>query len=327
MGINRVFQLIIATTSLAILTGCMSIIPAIAPDSRNIEEDISADFPYERERIAVLDSEMSYVDVGTGRTYLLVHGNPTSAYLWRNVIPVLEDRGRVIAVDLIGFGESGKPDIDYTLDDHIRYFTAFVAAMDLSDIVLVLHDWGGALGVDYAVNHLDNVLGIATFESVIRPHDWNEASWAGRYIFRRLRDPERGERLIAEQNYFIEQLLPMMSGRELSDAEMEAYREPFPTAETRRPVALFPREIPIAGEPERTHRRISANYEALASSDLPILLLFAEPGMIVTETSLAILKQDIPRLQTAPIGSGYHYLQEVQPTLIGQLVIEWGSNL
>lgn len=312
--------------ALMVLSGCMSVIPAIAPGARDVEENIGARFPYERRHVDVLDSEMAYVDVGEGPLYLLVHGNPTSSYLWRNVIPVLEREGRVVAVDLIGFGASGKPDIDYTLDDHIRYFTAFVEALDLRDIVLVLHDWGGAIGVDYAVRHRANVRGIATFESVIRPQRWDEAPMVGRYIFRRLRDPERGYRLIAEENYFIERLLPMMSGRELSQEEMAAYREPFPTVASRAPVVQWPREIPLSGEPERTHRRVQANYEALAASDIPILLLYADPGMIVTDKTRPILQRDIPRIETAPVGSGYHYLQEVQPTRIGELIAEWGAT-
>lgn len=310
-----------------VLSSCMSLLPTVAPGARNVEEGIGEDFPYEHQTIRVLDSEMAYVDVGEGSTFLLVHGNPTSSYLWRNVIPVLAQGNRVIAVDLIGMGRSGKPDIDYTLENHIRYFSAFVDALGLTDITLVLHDWGGALGVDYAVNNPDNVRGIAAMEAVIRPQTWDEAPMVGRFIFRRLRDPERGQELIGEQNYFVERLLPMMSGRDLTDAEMDAYRAPFPTVESRAPVVQWPREIPLSGSPERTHRIVQANYEALIASDIPMLLLYADPGMIVTDQTLPIFKADIPRLETALIGSGYHYVQEVQPTRIGELVRSWSAGL
>lgn len=325
MGTRRTGLMAIVVT--LALSSCMTVIPAIAPGARDIEPDISAAFPYTHQRVSVLDSEMAYVDVGQGQTFLLVHGNPTSSYLWRNVIPILEEAGRVIAVDMIGFGESGKPDLGYQLEDHLAYFDAFVDALDLDDVILVLHDWGGALGVNYAVNNPDRVRGIATFESVIRPQEWSEAPFVARYIFRRLRDPERGQQLIAQENYFIEQLMPMMTGRDFTEEEMAAYNEPFPTAESRQPIAQWPREIPLSGEPARTHAIVERNYRALAESDIPLLLLYAQPGMIVTEETLETFRSDIPRVQTEFIGSGYHYLQEVQPTRIGQAIRDWSNTL
>jgi len=305
------------------LSGCLQVMPLLAPDARDVEPDISAAFPYESRFASVMGSRMHYVEQGEGDPILLIHGNPTSAYLWRNVIPHLSGQGRVIAVDMIGFGKSDKPDIAYRFEDHAAYIEAFIEALQLENLTLVLHDWGGAVGLDYAARNPDNVRGVAFMEAVIRPMSWESANFAERYLFQTFRDPDRGERILAEQNYFVETLLPMMSGRRLSEEEMAAYRAPFPTVESRRPVAQWPREIPIGGEPARNVERIGANYAWLRSSDTPVLLIYAEPGMIVKPAFREQLEKELPRLETRFVGSGLHYLQEVQPTRIGEALADW----
>ncbi len=310
-------------------SGCLSALPALAPKAKNVEANISSEFAYEYRTIEVLGGEMAYVEAGdpNGRPIVLVHGNPTSAYLWRNVIPHLESSGRVIAVDLIGMGRSDKPDIAYRFSDHAAYFAAFIDAMDLNDVVLVLHDWGGGVGLDYAARHDDNVRGIAHFEAVLGPMSLGDTDFATRYLFGRFRDPEDGRKILAVDNYFVEKLLPMMSGRDLTDEEMGVYRAPYPTVESRRPIAQWPREIPLDGAPADNTRRIGANYEWLTASDVPVLMLYADPGMIWTRKTRPQLFEDLPRMQTVSVGSGLHYLQEVQPTAIGEIIAEWVDAL
>ncbi len=308
--------------ALALFPQCLDLIPMLAP-SVDAEPNLSAEFPYESRFITVKGSRMHYVEIGEGDPILLVHGNPTSSYLWRNVIPKLEISGRVIAVDLIGMGKSDKPDLDYTFVDHAEYFTAFVDAMQLKDVTLVVHDWGGGLGFDYAAKHADNVRGIAFMEAVVRPMDWSIASPPEKYIFGRFRDPEDGHQINAVDNYFVEKLLPMMAGRNLSKTEMDHYRSPFPTVESRKPVAMWPQELPFLDESNRNVERIGGNYKKIQESDIPLLLLHGEPGAIFKPEVVEIVKSEIPRLKTVHVGGGIHYLQESQPSKIGASVAAW----
>lgn len=317
----------IASLALLLLPGCLSILPMMAPSADDVEDGISSEFDYESRFVTVNGDTIHYVEEGEGAPIVLLHGNPTSAYLWRNVIPRLSEHGRVIAPDMVGFGQSAKPDIEYSFAQHAEYFAGFIQAMKLRNVTLVLHDWGGGVGLDYAIRHQDNVRGIAFMEAVIRPMSWDEATFAERYLFGRLRDPQEGHEILAEDNYFVETMLPMMAGRSLSDVEMEHYRAPFPTVKSRRPIARWPREIPIGGEPQSTVERIGENFEALKRSDLPLLLLYAEPGMIVKPAFRQTLERDLPRMKQVSVGSGIHYLQETQPTRIGNALASWVETL
>lgn len=323
--LSRLARAISTAVALAAAAGCLAVMPAIAPSAKDVEANISADFPYDYEYVDVRGARMAYVEAGDpeGPPILLVHGNPTSAYLWRNVIPKLERSGRVIAVDLIGMGRSDKPAIDYRFADHAAYFAGFVEAMGLRNVTLVLHDWGGGVGFDYAARHEDNVRAIAFMEAVAKPMSLKEADLPTRYLFSRLRDPKAGWRIAAEDNYFVEKMLPMMSGRQLSEAEMAVYRAPYPTVESRRPVAQWPREIPLDGEPADNVARIGANFEWLRGAETPLLFLYGEPGMIFTEDQRDVLKRELPRMEMVSVGSGFHYLQEVQPSRIGEALAEW----
>ncbi len=304
-------------------------LPKLAPSAEDVEPNISAEFPYIYKFVEVNKSRMAYVEAGAsdGPPVVLVHGNPTSAYLWRNVIPHLEGSGRVIAVDLIGMGQSDKPDIGYRFNDQAAYFSGFMEAMGFKDVVLVLHDWGGGVGIDYAARNEGKVRGIVLLEAAMKPMSLSEADFATRYLFGRFRDPEDGHEIIAVDNYFVEKLVPMMSGRELTDQEMAAYRRPYPTVESRKPVAQWPREIPLDGAPEDNTRRIGANYEWLKRADVPLLMMYADPGMIWTEETRPQLVADLPRMKSVSVGSGLHYLQEVQPTKIGRTVADWVKTL
>lgn len=308
-------------------SGCLQLLPALAPAVDDAESGLSPEFPFESNYVEVLGSRMHYVEVGAGKPILLVHGNPTSSYLWRNVIPQLSRSGRVIAVDLIGMGRSDKPALEYTFADHARYLQAFIERMRLRGVVLVLHDWGGALGFDYAANHLPNVEGIAFMEAVVRPMSWDRASLPMRYLFKRFRDPEDGHQIIAVDNYFVEKLLPMMAGRPLTEMEMDAYRNPYPTIESRKPVAMWPRELPFLDEEATNVERIRQNYAKVQASDIPLLLLFATPGAIFQPQTVDEIKAEIPRLKTVNVGAGFHYIQETQPTKIGDAIAAWIDEL
>lgn len=269
---------------------------------------------------------MHYIDEGAGPTLVLLHGNPTSSYLWRNVIPELKGY-RVVAPDLIGMGKSEKPDIPYRFADHAAYVSEFINSLGLENVTLVMHDWGGGVGLDYAVRNAANVRGLIFMEAVMRPMDWSEAGMVERYLFGKFRDEKSGFKVVARDNYFVEKLLPMMSGRDLSDEEMAAYRAPYPTVESRLPVAQWPKEIPISGEPADNTQRIGRNYGWLETAEVPVMLLYAEPGMIINEAYREGLEEDIPRITMKSIGSGLHYIQEVQPSRIGREIANWVADL
>ena len=319
-------KLFAVSLSALLVSGCLSVMPAIAPKAKNVAPNISAEFPFDSKFVEVNGSQMHYVDVGEGPVVVLVHGNPTSSYLWRNIIPELSHSHRVIALDLIGMGKSGKPDIAYRLDDHIEFFEGFMTALALENITLVLHDWGGGIGLDYAANHSDNVRAIAIMEAVVKPVYWEDADMATRFLFKQFRQPEKGFEINAERNYFVKKLLPMMSGRSLSDAEASAYGAPYQTVESRRPVAQWPMEIPFDNDPADNAQRIGSNYDWLKSSDVPVLLITATPGVIFNKKVAAEVSAEIPRMDVISIGSGMHYIQEVQPKLIGETLNTWMIN-
>lgn len=325
--IRRFPKLLVVIASVLSLTGCLGVMPMLAPSAKNVEPNISAEFPFESKYVTVLGSRMHYIDEGTGPIVVLVHGNPTSSYLWRNVVPRLSSEYRVIALDLIGMGKSDKPDLGYRFSDHADYFSGFVRAMGLSDIALVLHDWGGGVGLDYAARNPRNVRAIAVMEAVVKPMRWEMADMPTRYLFGRLRDPDDGFKIVAVDNYFVERMLPMMSGRRLTDEEMTVYRAPYPTVDSRKLIAQWPREIPFDDGPADNVERIGANYEWLKNSDVPVLALHASPGAIFQRDFMEELRAELPRMKVINIGSGMHYLQEVQPTLIGDSVAGWLESL
>jgi haloalkane dehalogenase len=306
-------------------TDWMNLLPTKIPTVA-AEANISGAFPYESHGVDVLDSKMHYVEQGEGPPMLLLHGNPTSSYLWRNVIPHLSKDHRVIAVDLIGMGASGKPDIDYRFADHVRYIDAFIEAMALKDVVLVLHDWGGGVGFDHAMRHQDNIRGIAFFEAVVVTTKWSDLTPPERYLFKTMRS-DAGDALLINENYFVEKLVPAFSGRALTDREMAAYRAPFLDPSSRKPARVWPQEVVFDGEPADNAARITATYEKLKASKVPLLLLTADPGAIMKPALVARLQADLPRMQTEKVGPGLHYVQESQPTNIGRAVHEWASQL
>jgi haloalkane dehalogenase len=295
------------------------------------EPDISADFPYEPHYVEVLGSRMHYIEAGSGEPILLLHGNPTWSYLWRNVIPHLSSLGRCVAPDLIGFGRSAKPDIEYRWFDHVRYLEMFIDTMGLRNITLVLHDQGSGLGFHYAMRHQNNVKAIAFFEAIVRPYPWDKFSTPEfREIFRRFRTGGvggEGWQLIVEQNMFIEQLLPQAAGRPLTEKEMDFYREPFRNPASRLPIWRFPRETPIGGEPKDVWDAVTAYSERLQRSELPKLMLYVRPGALLTQEHVEWCQQNIKNLKSVAIGPGSHFVQESSPHRIGREIAAWYLSL
>ncbi|MFK8182416.1 MAG: haloalkane dehalogenase [Phormidesmis sp.] len=291
------------------------------------DPEISADFPFEKKRVEVNGSHMAYVDEGEGSVVLFLHGNPTSSYLWRNIIPYVTDTHRAIAVDLIGMGDSGKPNISYTFEDHATYLDSFIEALDLTDVTLVIHDWGSALGMRYARLNEENVRGLVFMEAIVPPvfpAPSFEALGENGELFRNLRTPGVGEQLVLEENFFVETILPEFGVlRPLTAAEMSAYRAPFLTPESRIPTLQWPREVPIGGEPASTTAEIAANGEWLTTTDLPKLFFYAEPGAIIPAPAVEFLKANVKNMESISIGPGLHFIQEDNPHAIGEGLSAW----
>jgi haloalkane dehalogenase len=288
----------------------------------------SPDDPYPRKRMPVLDSEMAYVeaDQGGGRPIVLLHGNPTSSYLWRNVIPHLEARGRCLAPDLIGMGDSGKaPDGRYRFVDHARYLDAWLDAMELRGAVFVVYDWGSALAFHWARRNPDRVAGLAYMEAIVRPMTWDEWPESIRPFFQALRSPA-GEEMILEKNLFIERLLPGGVLRGLGEAEMAHYREPFrEPGESRRPTLTWPRQIPLDGEPADVAEIVQAYADWLSQSPVPKLFINAEPGIILVGAQREFCRS-FPN-QTEVTVKGLHFVPEDSPDEIGRAVAAFVDGL
>jgi haloalkane dehalogenase len=283
--------------------------------------------PLAKKTIDVLDSKMAFHERGEGAPILFLHGNPTSSYLWRDVIPQLEGLGRLIAPDLIGMGDSGKlanvTADTYRFVTHRSYLAAFIDAVigSTEKILFVIHDWGSALGFDWANHHRDRVRGIAYMEGIVRPvASWEEWSPQATPIFQGFRS-EKGEGLILDRNMFVERVLPGSVLRKLTDAEMAEYRKPFAAREDRWPTLTWPRQIPIAGEPDDVVR-IVADYAAwMAANDLPKLFVNADPGAILIGPVREFCRSW--KNQTEVTVPGSHFIQEDSGPAIGQAIAAW----
>ena len=278
-------------------------------------------------RLPVLDSFMTYREGGRrgAPVGLFLHGNPTSSYIWRNVLPHVMPVARCIAPDLIGFGQSGKPDIEYRFADHVRYLDAFIEAAGIDSAYLVAQDWGTALAFHLAARRPDLVRGLAFMEFIRPMRTWDDfhQAEAARETFRRFRTPGEGERMIIEGNAFVERILPGSVVRALSEEEMAVYRAPFETPESRRPTWRLPNELPIAGEPADVSEALERSHVALAASRYPKLLFVGDPGALVSPAFAETFAARLHDCQLVHLGAGAHYLQEDQPESIGRTVAEW----
>ena len=281
-------------------------------------------------RVEAAGHEMAYVEMGAGDPIVFLHGNPTSSYLWRAVIPHLAGSGRCIAPDLVGMGDSQKLEnsgpTSYRFVDHRRHLDDLLERLGVVDrVTLVVHDWGSALGFDWANRHRDAMKGIAYMEALVMPVTWSMWPEAARNIFRALRSPA-GEEIVLTKNVFVERVLPSSVLRTLTDEEMDEYRRPYLTAgESRRPTLTWPREIPIDGEPADVHQ-IVADYAAwLPTSDVPKLFVNADPGSILSGAPREFCRTWANQAEvTVP---GLHFIQEDSPDLIGEAIAQWYRGL
>jgi haloalkane dehalogenase len=277
----------------------------------------------EKHRIDVLGSGMAYVDVGRGDPVVFLHGNPASSYLWRNVIPHVADLGRCVAPDLIGMGDSDKvAGLDYRFVDHRRYLDAFLDAVGVDDAVtLVVHDWGSALGFDWANRHRDSVAGIAYMEAIVRPVTWDDWPETSRPIFQAMRS-SAGDEIVLEKNVFVERILPASIMRQLSDDEMDEYRRPFRNpGEDRRPTLTWPREIPIDGDPDDVAAIVDGYGQWLSSADVSKLFIDADPGAILVGAQREFCRAWPNQIEAKVVGT--HFIQEDSPDQIGEALRRW----
>jgi haloalkane dehalogenase len=270
----------------------------------------------------ILDSTMFHREAGAGPvTVVFLHGNPTSSHLWRNVIPHVAPRARCLAPDLIGMGKSGKPDIAYRFVDHARYLDAWFDALDLRDVVLVGHDWGGALAMDWAARHPDRVRGLVVLETFLRPMHWDDWLPQGRELFRALRTPGAGEQIVLEQNQFLAKSLEHGIKRGVTPEDSAAYNAPFPTPASRKPVLQWPREIPVEGEPADVTAIVERYGAWLASSKTPKLLLtFEGASPLVSEKTIAWARATATALEIRELGPAGHHAPEDRPDEIGRAI-------
>jgi len=284
---------------------------------------ISAAERYTKKTATVLGYNMSYVDEGTGDPIVLLHGNPTSSYLWRNVIPHLSGLGRCIAPDLIGMGDSDKlknsGPASYTFVEHRRFLDALLKEIGVTEnVTFVVHDWGSALGFDWSYRHPDNVKGIAYMEAIVLHYNWSDWPDEARKIFQGFRSPS-GEGMVLEKNIFVERVLPGSVLRELTDSEMAVYRRPYLNpGEDRRPTLSWPRQIPIEGQPEDVVGIVTAYGPWLANSDIPKLFINADPGAILRGKARDFCRTWANQQEITVKGN--HFIQEDSPEEIGLAV-------
>jgi len=282
-----------------------------------------------KKSVEVLGKTMSYVEMGEGAPIVFQHGNPTSSYLWRNILPHTAHLGRCIALDLLGRGDSEKLEDSgparYTFAEHYRYFDAAMEALGVTEnVTLVIHDWGSALGFHWANQHRDAVQGICYMEAIVAPMPtWDDFSKDAAPVFQGFRSPA-GEEMVLEKNIFVERVLPGSVLRGLTEEEMAVYRRPFANpGEDRRPTLTWPRQIPIEGEPPEVVEIARAYAEWLGHSNVKKLFINAEPGAILTGR-MRDLCRTWPN-QTEVTVAGSHFIQEDSPDEIGQALVDWMS--
>lgn len=283
--------------------------------------------PYPSKFIDVDGVPIHYVEAGVGDPVLFILGNPTSSYLWRNVMPYVALEGRVIALDLPGFGHSGRSPTGYTLQDQQRYLDGFIKVLGLANLTLVMHEWGAVLSLDYARRNEQNVKGVVLIEPVLPPRfpvwSYDDLGPAGT-LFRRLCDPVEDRKLVIGDNMLVEDILAHGAlTRELTEAEIEAYRAPFVNPGNRAPILVWLHELPIAGEPARNVEAIERIGDWLRRSDLPKLLLYARPGALVAPWAAAWIAENYRNLEVIFVGYGMHYIQEDNPEAIGRNIVDW----
>lgn len=289
--------------------------------------EIREDLSYDYRSVDVLGSKMSYFEDGEGENVLLIHGNPTSAYLWRNIVPNVADAHRAIAVDLIGMGRSEKPDIGYKFADHYRYFEGFIEALGLEDVTLVGHDWGATLAWEYARRNPDRVRRLAFMEGVLPP-TFPKPSYESMgeelgNMFRSFNDAVKGPELVVEANMFVEQVFPGFVNRPLGEKAMSVYRAPFVDKADRQLTLTWPREIPIAGDPPSNVEMLNEIAGFMGTTEMPVLFVYVDPGVVAPPEVVGWYTERISNVETAYVGRGLHFFQEDHPEATGRALADW----
>lgn len=309
----------------ALLAACQATTPE--PPSQTMPSTVT------QHRSAILDSFLAFREAGGGAPIVLLHGNPLSSRVWQGVIPVLAERGRCLAPDLIGMGDSSKPDIGYRFADHAHYLDAWFEKLGLNDVLLVGYDWGGALAMDWASRHPERVRGLVVFETFLRPLEWKEWSPQGAELFRSLRTPGVGEKMVLEQNQFLDRSLKNGIRRAITEEERAAYYAPYPDALSRRPLLQWTREIPVEGEPADV-TAVVERYDAWlgASPNIPKLLLsFESPaGLQPSPTGSPALinwaRAHVSALEVVALPAAGHHAPEDRPQEIAETISAWMSR-
>lgn len=285
-------------------------------------------FPFASRYVDVLGSKMHYVEAGEGKPILFIHGNPASSYLWRNILPHVEQQGRCIALDLIGMGKSDRPDIAYSDDDHSRYLAAFIEALDLGDeITLVIHDWGSMLGFRWARENAHRVRGVAFMEAMVRPLSYADLPSSLQVGMRVMRNPLFNWLLVGVGNVFLNQMLPDLTYRQMTPEILENYRRDYPTVRSRIAVRTFPREVPFDGYPARSYELVTSYIRWIAETDVPMLMFHGDDGVAIKAPEVAWLRAHVTNLEVVDLGHGKHFLQETHPDRIGSELASWQARL
>ena len=284
---------------------------------------ISADFPFQSKYVTVLGSKIHYIDEGQGAPILFIHGNPTSSYLWRNIIPYLVPHGQCIALDHIGMGQSDKPDIQYGFENSYKHLEAFIATLGLKNVTLVLHDWGSIMGFHYANTHRENIKAIAFMEASIQAPNFDGMPASVRFAFAGLRNPVLGPLMVKQANILIKKMLPDLISRDLTQVEKDHYAAPYPDAKSREPLLAWPKDVPMKGKPERSAQVIADYHKWLKQTAIPKLCFYVTPGVGLQKEDVEIVKNEFKNTKIVYLGEGLHFIQEDYPHEIGQNLADW----
>lgn len=292
------------------------------------KKEVSSAFPYESKFIEVHGSKIHYIEEGEGEPILFLHGNPTSNYLWRNIIPYITQHGRCIAPDLIGMGKSDKPDINYGFHDTYKYVEGFIEKMGLKNITLVSHDWGSGMGFNYANLNRDNIKAIAFMEAMYDAPTMYDMPFSVKTALKMVRNSLFGYLMVQKGNIFIKKMLPDMILRDLSQEEKNFYAEPYQTTKSRKPLLAWPQDVPFKdGKETSATKAVNSWAPWLASSEIPKLCFYVTPGVAIKDKDVKIIKETFKNTEMIELGEGLHFIQEDYPHEIGEGISNWISKM
>ncbi len=277
--------------------------------------------------VDVHGAKLHYLEAGAGKPILFLHGIPMSSYVWRNIIPTLSSLGRCIAPDLVGFGQSAHPNIEYSVFDHINYIEGFIEALQLKNVTLVMHGWGSVIGFDYAMRHEKNCRGLVFYEAFLRTTNGNDISLPYQEQLMSLQEQDNAFDLATNGEGFVDYIIPQAVMRELSHEAMDAYRKPLIGKGTGKPILQYLKELPNGGDTSKVEQLIANYSKKLTQSNLPKLMLYSVPGFITTIATAMWAKDHIPHLEIIDIGEELHLAQETYPGLIGETISVWMQSV